>query len=54
MEYVSLAEVRLWKDGVTSEVLGMASSAAVLFNGRDICLGGLSGELSVLSSSGIE
>ena len=53
-EFISLAEVRLWKDFVTSsDVLGFATAGAVLYNGKDICLGGHYGELSILSENRI-
>lgn len=38
---------------VASEPLGLASSAVLLSNGKDMCLGGMHGELSVMSERGI-
>lgn len=42
-EYVSLCEIRVWKDGVDGDFMGMASSGVVLFNRKDVCLGGMDG-----------
>lgn len=33
--------------------MGLATAGAILKNGKDICLGGLGGELSVLGQNGI-
>ena len=52
-EFVSFTEIRLWKDYVASEILGMATAGVVLSNGKDVCLGGFYGELSVLCENGI-
>ncbi len=34
-------------------MLGLANSGVILSNGNDICLGGFSGSISVLSANGM-
>lgn len=51
--FVSLHQVRIWHGLIASEAVGIASSGAVMPNQKDICLGGMQGELSILSVNGL-
>lgn len=52
-DFISLHEIRIWHNLIASEALGVASSGAVLPGGKDICFGGMQGELLVLSENGL-
>ncbi len=48
-DFVSLPDVRVWKGLISQQVIIKASSGVVLPGKNDVCLGGMRGELSILS-----
>lgn len=52
-DFISLHDIRIWHGLIASSSLGVASSGAVLPGRKDICLGGMQGELLVLSTNGL-